>query len=285
MRVKLQFIAIIVVVVVIGGYYLGDSDSTKQAPVSLSIATGSGHSNRIRESSLFKAPSASEIQQSREMKLKRAQVDSDRFFNRERFVHDQDYARKCRKYLAIGRYQNSSRRGDPNYEKVLHTLLQNGYGIEQWEDACNRLMQLHQPLLSRRVSLEQRGYSEEEIQESLREVRNSLRPLERRVAGLIVQKIGIMEPEAIASLMSIPIVVGNNENPFGLGNRRFSEGDRILTDDDWMTPEHRASLASYQGEPRPQLTSSEKFRMFREWQASQRVSEAVKGSSGALSTE
>ena len=219
----------------------------------------------------FKIPTATEIQRSKEGKLRRAQTDPDTHFNRERFNLDQDYAQKCRKHQAILSYQNSLRRGDPNYEKVLHMLLKNGYGVEHWSDVCTELLQLHQPLNSRRVNLKQRGYSEAEIEVDLDGFRDKHRHLELVVTGRLIQKIGVIEPNVIADLLSIPIVAGNDEDPFGRGNIRFSEGDPLLTDEDWMTPEHKASQASYQGEPRPQLTRSEKFKQFRDWKSSQRL--------------
>jgi len=267
--------------VALGYHFWGNGLNDREPPVKSAVLERTNQSPNLHR---FKGPRATEIQKDKETKLHLAQIDSDTYFNRRRFAQDQEYAQKCRKHLAIHSYQNSSRRGDPGYEKVLHTLLKNGYGVEDWVEACTRIMLLHQPLHSRRVSLEQRGYSEEEIQEDLEEFRKKTRSIEKTVTRGLVEKVGITDPNLIAEFMSIPIVAGNNEDPFGRGNSRFSEGDRLLTDHDWMTSAHKDSQTLYQGNPRPKLSSQEKFKQFREWQYSQRATKSEEGSAGTSLT-
>ena len=210
-----------------------------------------------------------EAELSRDEREERAQTDSDHYFNLDRRIKDPKYLLKVQKSNRISQYLNAPRRGDPNYEAVLHTLLRNGFGIEDWMETSADIMKWHLPFKIRRENLEQLGYSQEEIDQNLRDMHEMREGDHDLIKEALIRDVGITDMGVLDELISIPIVVENREAPFGRETYDLFEGDRILTDDDWMTPEHRASQASYQGEPRETMTDLERMQLYREWKAEQ----------------
>ena len=198
-----------------------------------------------------------------------AQTDSDHYFNLERSMRDKDYAMKARKSVRISQYLNAPRRGDPNYEQVLHTLLKNGFGIEDWRQTTSNISEWHMPYHIRRYNLEERGDPAEAIEENLRNLQAIRENDYELIKEALIHDIGITDMSVLDELMGIPIVMDNGEYPFGRSGYDLYEGDPLLTDEDWMTPEHKASQASYQGEPREPMTDEERIKLYREWKAQQ----------------
>jgi len=198
-----------------------------------------------------------------------AQTDSDNYFNFERSIKDRDYGLKARKSSRILQYMNAPRRGDPEYEDVLHTLLRNGFGIEDWIPTIVNIKEWSLPFKIRQENLEQLGYSQEEIEENLRDMYEMRKGDVDMIKEAIRHDVGILDESVLDELMAIPIVMENREAPFGRGSYDLFEGDSLHTDDDWMTPAHKASLASYEGPPVERLTELERISWYREWKAKQ----------------
>lgn len=198
-----------------------------------------------------------------------AELDSDRFYSGKRSRRDPAYLRKVKKHNLIQQYLDASRRGDPNYEAVLHILLRNGYGIKDWATTCRTIMQWYLPFYIRENNLKKLGYPQEVIDENLR-VMHEIRVGDfDLIKEALVHDVGITNTTVLDELMAIPIVHEYQEFPFGHGPYNAYEGDLLLTDEDWMTAEHQASRAAYQGEPRKWPSDSARVDAYRDWKADQ----------------
>jgi hypothetical protein len=176
--------------------------------------------------------------------------DSGCFVRLIRAKSDSAYAKLLDKHRCIKAYLNSPLRGDPKIEQLLLFLLRNGYSIESLDKAFRALRvpigvtdmspELEAPLV-------ERGVPAEDIEETAAAVRQRAQTMRLRVLKFLT---GVDNQELLNELVKF---APRESSPVELGALRLAdpvEGEKLLTDADWMREEHRRAAASYLGEPR-----------------------------------
>jgi len=167
-----------------------------------------------------------------------------------RINQEKEYLLKVKKSNAIRQYLEAPRRDDPQFQEVLNTLLENGYGIEHWATTCSLILAWQMPIYLTEMDLKAQGYQGEDLNAKLAEILNDKADFKSTLVEAGPRSTGIDDKELIASLMEIPLRTTNNEAPFGYGGMTTLEGDKIFTDDDWMTETHKA----YRSRSKPKTT-------------------------------
>jgi hypothetical protein len=179
-----------------------------------------------------------------ELRTKRAHEDSDKFYDPKRF--GKDYSEKIRKHNYIAKYLTATRRGDPQYVKVMLLIARRGYGILEWDATCNVILN-HQIRFPVRRRME-KEYSKNTgwDDEILFETEQGYEFWAERLAGIF----GMIDHEFFRELLAVELGIRHREPILGFPGRDLEIGDRFFTDEDWITPEIRAAQATYQGRSR-----------------------------------
>jgi len=85
-----------------------------------------------------------------------------------------------------------------------------------------------------------------ELDQRMQELMEEKRDLKDMLLQTAPRTTGIHDLELIEELMKIPLRVTRNENAFGYSGSSTTEGEKIFTDDDWMTDTHRHYVEKYQ---------------------------------------
>lgn len=218
---------------------------------SLKTRTGESGGERVVESGgedsgVVKA--ASSLPAGKYARDQRIAEDPDGYFDPDRT--DLEYQRKVRRHNQIGQFLTSSRKDDPVYQKVMLTLLENGYGIEEWGEAVSILGFYHLPVVAERQALMNAGFSPQQIEGELEDAKRQQHRHLRMVEDNLLRRCGISDPDLVKELLAIELEFLPNEDVIGLGPLRTIRGDRLLGDEDWLDEDFLAARARYQGEPR-----------------------------------
>ncbi len=124
-------------------------------------------------------------------------------------------------------------------------LLENGYGIENWAPICGQILAWQMPIHLTEQDLMAQGFSGEELHSKMQELKEDKADLKQVLLKTSLRTTGVDDLGLIEKLMEIPLQVVRNEAPFGYSGTATREGDKILTDDDWMTDTHRHYLEKH----------------------------------------
>ena len=147
------------------------------------------------------------------------------------------YLEKVRSHRQINQYLESSRRDDPEYRRVLIRLLEKGYGLENWLNVVAVLSQHSRSVTLAQKRMREVGFSENEIKSELKTLRKQRYASAPYIQAELKQTCGIADKSLIQELAQIELECLPNEPILGPGT--IVEGDRLLTEDDWLDPEFR----------------------------------------------
>lgn len=165
--------------------------------------------------------------------------------NTERAVRSLDYLMKVQKSNAIRQYLDAPRRDDPEYQSVLISLLEHGYGIEQWAPTCSLILAWQMPIFLTTTDLQALGYSGETLEKKLQEHIDAHQDFKQSLLRTAAIGTGINDLGYVEELMDIPLRVARNEAPFGYSGVTATQGERLLSDADWMNKSHLAAQERY----------------------------------------
>lgn len=194
---------------------------------------------------------------------RRADPHSDEYFNPERVLDrdDAEYRKRLLKHRRIGDYLYSSRRYDPTFQEIMILLLEHGYGIEEWSLVIRNLGKYKVGTLLDYIA-EAVKETSEETNASPEEVENWKREQEKFREGFrqaqdqfsleehLMQEFGkacnIADANLIRKLWTIDIgLIKPGDGSLGEGRPRTAWGNRLLTDEDWLTEEFREAQARF----------------------------------------
>jgi hypothetical protein len=171
----------------------------------------------------------------------------------DRINSEEAYRSKLRRHNNIKKYASSPLKGTPLIEQPLNVLLKNGYSIDELHNAYAALQihstgreQLQEQLAKKREALMKTRPNE--VESSMRYTEDMINKSKQRSFQFTT---GIHDQSVIEQLIALsPEFVGSPSIAIALPELPNADGERILTDDDWMSESHRKAFASYQGEPR-----------------------------------
>jgi hypothetical protein len=161
---------------------------------------------------------------------------SDIYVRMERITQDQAYNKRIKRHSAIKTYLHSTRKDEPEYQELLQKLLSNGLNIEHWQPAASIILFKRAFELNETKTMRIEGYTDEEIAQRIQELPSSYPKIYNRFKEDMSHILGVNNQEFIDSLIEIPLNFKENEYIFGKpGLMLFEEGEKILTDEDWLT--------------------------------------------------
>jgi hypothetical protein len=168
----------------------------------------------------------------------------------ERIRSDEEYRHIVRHHQNIKSYLATPLRGTPLYESLLTILLENGYSL----DVLHNLYHIiHASTKGPKGKIKNKIMGPNPITNNLGMAANKdmLKPLDRFVGISITSMTGVRDEPTLEKLIRI---AWTNQSPLEY-NRLLDpeQGERLLTDVDWMTEEQRRAAESYVGEPRPRF--------------------------------
>jgi len=168
--------------------------------------------------------------------------------NREDFYdslrNDPEYLGKVRRHRQIDQYLRSSRRHDPEYRRVLVRLVEEGYDLENWLHVVAALSHHTRQLTLARKRMQEAGFSEGEIEAELEPLRKQNEVKAAYIHADLKNSSGISNDSLIQELAKLELECLPNEAILGPGT--VSEGDRLLTNDDWLDSELRTAQERHQ---------------------------------------
>lgn len=165
------------------------------------------------------------------------------FVNVVRAKSDADYAKRIVHHKYIKSYLQAPARNRPEFEALFSFLLQNGYGIQDLRKAW---FALNVPLPRYNVErAASKGVSEEKMAQN--QERLAIRNLVIR-REIVMESTGVHDEAFVDAMMELVPPQATVVDDMPLFNEAPNEP--LLTDADWMKPEHRESIAAYKGEPK-----------------------------------
>ena len=187
----------------------------------------------------------------------------DEYFNPERILNrdDAEYRKRVLKHRRIGDYLYSSRRYDPAFQEIMILLLEHGYGIEEWSFVIRNLGKykvrtlFEQVTTAMKETIEEGNVSleegenwkrkQEEFRDGFWQAQNQF-SLEEHLMQEFGKACNIANANLIRKLWAIDIgLIKSGDGSLGEGRPRTAWGDRLLTDEDWLTEEFREAQARF----------------------------------------
>lgn len=185
-----------------------------------------------------------------DQRTERARTNSDKYFDPAR-TNESAYREKMRRHYIIAKYLTATRRHDPSYVAVMNLLASHGYGILEWDESCNAIINYQQSAFLRMSKSANGSAPESKIAPEIEF--DSIQGYDfyvERFAAIF----GLVDHEFFQKLLSIPLEFTSHEPLLGFPGSELQMGDRFFTDMDWLTPEVMAAWESYQGPDRSQWT-------------------------------
>ncbi|MCS1407981.1 MAG: hypothetical protein M2R45_01144 [Verrucomicrobia subdivision 3 bacterium] len=169
---------------------------------------------------------------------------------------DEAYRKKVHYHNRVVSYLHSKRKDDLAFRRVMVLLLANGYGLEEWRIVTGVLGNWQQDVAWQRRALESSNlFSPEEIEEELRWVKEQQEERFRRLPRQLKFTANITDPELIRTLWEVDVgLIEPGDGSFGHERHKTVWGDKLLTEEDWLTDEFRAARARYTGPPRERMS-------------------------------
>lgn len=170
---------------------------------------------------------------------------TDTYVSMTRTIEDPKYLKKVQKSNFIKQYLDAPRKDDPLYQDVLNMLLENGYGIEHWSSMCSQILAWQMPIYLTEQNLIAQGITGLDLHNKMEELKEEKKELKEMILKTTPRTTGVHDLKLIQELMNIPLRAARNEAPFGYSGSTTRDGDKILSDDDWMTDTHRHYMEKY----------------------------------------
>ena len=185
-----------------------------------------------------------------------SRIDSDTYVDISRAASDSEYAKRIRRHRAIATYLAYPHKGHPEHQELLRQLLASGYDIEHWLPASRVVL--------KKIFVENRfredflnaGMSLDDVEARMVDLPNQIPYLDRR--RRMLKDIGISESSLVEDIL-------NRNLPFSITDSMWlsaeqlvaRNGDQILSDEHWLTPELAHAKAAYTGPRKPVLSMEE----------------------------
>ena len=229
-----------------------------EAP-SRKVVTGTATKAQERNSANSHFPSIRQINETRAERERLLEEYSSQYYDPER-VHDRsdsEYRKKVFKHHHIGDYLHSTRKDDPAFREIICLLLEHGYGIEEWIFVVGTLGRYKMELAMFKRTTEEGVASGDIPPETMESMEQGLEELwerqEKRFPELVSHLRGICKitnTNLVRKLWEVDIgLIEPGDGSLGEGKPAASWGDRLLTDEDWLTEEFREARARFDGTP------------------------------------
>jgi hypothetical protein len=165
---------------------------------------------------------------------------------------DEGFREMISHHVKIKSYLSNKFRGTPVYESVLGVLLKNGYSVDQLRDSYIGVMTVDNgPYRNMRKRINE---LQNDSQGNPVDRAAILERFEESVLNDLASTTGISDVKALKELVEIArtntALVDDRTIALGGPRLRPEQGERLLTDEDWMTEGHRKLASSYLGEAR-----------------------------------
>ncbi len=179
-------------------------------------------------------------------------LDSEQFVSLSRMGTDTNYIKRLiRRHMSIKSYLASPLKGDPEFEQVIDWLIGNGYGVEDVAQAWHALVIPASGMTSIdqvREHLRQKGKSRDQIEKSAEKILSVHEQQKRRIVSHWLC-LGSDEGEILDSFLRMAPEQPTQRGPIDrfMPSTSPVEGERILRDEDWMSPDRKALAERYRG--------------------------------------
>jgi hypothetical protein len=178
--------------------------------------------------------------------------DSEHFVSLKRARSDPQYAKGViRHHNSIKRYLASPLKGDREFEQLINLLLETGFSIDDLLPAYVSLHLCGGPNPSSSATqLRNAGLSEERTRWIEQRARESAR---KARAMCIAHNLGLEnDPEVLNLFLNVYPERSEHLGPASefIPEVPMVDGEQLLTDDDWMSPERLRLRDGYRGPPR-----------------------------------
>lgn len=170
---------------------------------------------------------------------------------------DREYRIGFERHRAIKTWRAAPCAKHPDFDGVLITLLENGYGIKEWPEAIRAITSWSEVEFHNANQLRQLGVGEEDIPREVERYRNENLGEWKRCRAMLKASTGITDDKLLDELMNIPLHWPFFNDPLNTANVVNHRGEAFLSDSDWMEPRHVEALERYSGEARKRLTALE----------------------------
>ncbi len=234
-------------------------EKIEKVATSTKAATETTPETRKRSSANPHFPSIRQINETRAERERLLEEYSSQYYDPER-VHDRsdlEYRKKVFKHHCIGDYLHSTRKDDPAFREIICLLLEHGYGIEEWAFVVGTLGRYKMDLAMFERTTEEgaaSGTIPPEAMESREWELEELRERqEKRFPKLVSHLRGICKitnTNLVRKLWEVDIgLIEPGDGSLGEGKPAASWGDRLLTDEDWLTEEFQEARNRFDGTP------------------------------------
>ena len=234
-------------------------EKTEKVATSTKVATGTAPEARKRSSANPHFPSIRQINETRAERERLLEEYSNQYYDPERVYDrsDSEYRKKVFKHHRIGDYLHSTRKDDPAFREIICLLLEHGYGIEEWTFVVGTLGRYKMELAMFGRTTEEVSASGDIPPEAMESSELALEELrerqEKRFPKLVRHLRGICKitnTNLVRKLWEVDIgLIEPGDGSLGEGKPAASWGDRLLTDEDWLTEEFREARARFDGTP------------------------------------
>lgn len=237
-----------------------EEKTEKMAP-STKVATETTPKTQTQERSSANPhfPSIRQINETRAERERLLEEYSSRYYDPER-VHDRsdsEYRKKVFNHHRIGDYLHSKRKDDPAFREIICLLLEHGYGIEEWTFVVGTLGRYKMELAMFERTTEEgsaSGTIPPEAMESRKWALEELRERQEKSFPELVRHLKgickITNTNLVKKLWEVDIgLIEPGDGSLGEGKPAASWGDRLLTDEDWLTEEFREARGRFDGTP------------------------------------
>ena len=204
-------------------------------------------------------PSIRQINETRAERERLLEEYSSQYYDPER-VHDRsdsEYRKKVFKHHRIGDFLHSTRKDDPAFREIMCLLLEHGYGIEEWIFVVGTLGRYKMDLaIFERATKEgiASGDIPPEAMESMEQGLEELRERQEKSFPKLVRHLRdickITNTNLVRKLWEVDIgLIEPGDGSLGEGKPAASWGDRLLTDEDWLTEKFREARARFDSTP------------------------------------
>ena len=232
-------------------------EKTEKVAPSTKVATETTTKTQTRKRSSANPhfPSIRQINETRAERERLLEEYSSQYYDPER-VHDRsdsEYRKKVFKHHRIGDFLHSTRKEDPAFREIMCLLLEHGYGIEEWTFVVGTLGRYKMELAMFERTTEEgaaSGTIPPEAMESREWALEELRERQEKSFPKLVRHLKgickITNTNLVRKLWEVDIgLVEPGDGSLGEEKPAAAWGDRLLTDEDWLTEEFREAQARF----------------------------------------
>ena len=161
-------------------------------------------------------------------------------------LDDPEYRKRFKRHQSILQFLKSPKMDEPAYQEVLVILLENGYDIADWPDVIGGIISISMWEQIEGETYEIYQMSESDIAERKKEQAPILETYVTNSQRHLTHSLGITDPGLLSQLTSVRLPFENGEPILGHPDDLVVKpGDRLLDDEDWLTPRFEQAIERY----------------------------------------